>query len=103
MLKKILFLTLLFTAACASTQNRGKTPETIRGQLNRCMLDRVYDLKAQNRPADADKWTTAREILGFCKRSLHISGSEINDTQSLNIIVSAIDSLNEEPHAGTHR
>lgn len=84
---------LLFTAACTPAQNQGKTPETVRGQLNRCMLDRVYDLKAENRLSGADKWTTAREILGFCKRKLRIYGSEINDTQSLNIIVSLIDSM----------
>lgn len=93
MLKKMLVAGLLFTAACTPAQNQGKTPETVRGQLNRCMLDRVYDLKAENRLSGADKWTTAREILGFCKRKLRIYGSEINDTQSLNIIVSLIDSM----------
>ncbi len=93
MLKKMLVAGLLFTAACTPAQNQGKTPETVRGQLNRCMLDRVYDLKAEKRLSGADKWTTAREILGFCKRKLRIYGSEINDTQSLNIIVSLIDSM----------
>ncbi len=100
MLKKMLVAGLLLTAACTPAQNQGKTPETVRGQLNRCMLDRVYDLKAET---GTDKWTTAREILGFCKRRLRIYGSEINDTQSLNIIVSTIDSLSQEPHAAAHR
>lgn len=93
MFKKFLVSALLFTAACTSTQDQGKTPETIRGQLNRCMLDRTYDLKDAGKLENTDKWTTAREILSLCKRRLHISGSEINDTQSLNIIVSTIDSL----------
>lgn len=93
MLKKILLSALLLTTACTPMQNQGKTPETIRGQLNRCLFDSAYDLNVTGTIADNDKWTTAREILSSCKRKLHISGTEINDTQSLNIIVSAIDSL----------
>lgn len=93
MFKKILVAGLLFTAACTPAQNQGKTPETVRGQLNRCMLDHTYDLKYAGKLQTSDKWTTAQEILSLCKHKLHISGQEISDTQSLNIIVSTIDSL----------
>lgn len=102
MFKKTFIAALLFLSACAAGTDEGKTPQTVRGQLNRCMLDRTYDLKAEGRLADSDKWTAAHEILNSCKRKLHITGSEISDTQSLNIIVSTIDALNEEPHAGIH-
>lgn len=93
MLKKMLVAGLLFTAACTPAQNQGKTPETVRGQLNRCMFDRTYDLKSEGKIAGADKWTLANEILSSCKRKLRIAGKDISDTQSLNIIVSLIDSI----------
>lgn len=94
MLKKFLAIgTLLALAACTTVSDEGKTPRTEVGRLNGCMLDGAYDLKAAGKLAGQNKWTVARNILSSCERKLNLSPDEINETQSLNIIVSVIDTL----------
>jgi len=94
MLKKFLILTAIaLTAACSAPRDEGKTPQTVNGRLNGCMLNKAYDLNAQGKLFHHDKWSVARDIMKGCERELHISSSEINERQAMNIIVSVIDSL----------
>ena len=94
MSKELLAIILgISVAACSWNNNADKTPRTVSGQLNGCMLNEAYDLKDQGRLFGRDKWSVAHDIMRECERKLRISSSEINEKQSLNIIVSVIDSL----------
>ncbi len=85
---------VLAVAACSLLKkDEGKTPQTQIGQLNSCMLNQVYDMKAAGTLFQSDKWTTSRSILTACERKLKIAGSSINEKQSMNIVGSVIDSL----------
>ncbi len=81
----------LLAAGCASTP-ADKTPRTVNGQLNSCMLGEIYSRQEAGKLA-ADEWTAAREVFGVCMRRLDLSGDNINATQSLNIAASVIQSL----------
>lgn len=89
----ILSIILGITACAFLPKDEGKTPQTSIGQLNSCMLDQVYDMKAAGTLFKSDKWTTARAVLNTCEKRLNIPGSSINETQSMNIVGSVIDSL----------
>ena len=93
MLKKLILIPTIMLTACILTSNEGKTPRTTVGQLNGCMLNQTYDLQAQGKLFERDKWSVARDIMNSCQRQLHLSSSEINEKQSMNIVVSVIDSL----------
>ncbi len=94
MLKKLAIIALVaLSSACVSTKDEGKTPQTLSGKFNSCMLNSIYDLKDSGKLFYRDKWSTAHDIMKSCERKLHISSSEINEKQSINIIVSVIDSL----------
>ena len=64
-------ISALLAAGCASAP-ADKTPRTVSGQLNSCMLG---------------------EVFGICMRRLDLSGDDVNATQSLNIAASVIQSL----------
>ncbi|MBQ1612590.1 MAG: hypothetical protein II085_03855 [Alphaproteobacteria bacterium] len=95
MIKQISVMGLaLAVAACSSLfKDEGKTPQTKIGQLNSCMLTKVYDMKDAGTLFRSGTWTTARNILDTCEKELNISGSSINETQSMNIVSSVIESL----------
>ena len=95
MLKKTFIIGLALTLGACSwlPKDEGKTPQTQIGQLNSCMLNQVYDMKEAGTLFKSDKWTTSRAILNTCERRLNIPGSSINETQSMNIVGSVIDSL----------
>ena len=94
MLKKILIVAAIAaTVACTLPRDEGKTPQTVSGKLNGCMLNKAHDLNAQGKLFHHDKWSVARDIMKECERDLHIASSEINERQAMNIIVSVIDSL----------
>ncbi|MBQ8784434.1 MAG: hypothetical protein IJZ59_00130 [Alphaproteobacteria bacterium] len=94
-MKKILLVTIisLMINACSTTRDEGKTPRTQVGQLNGCMLNAVYDMKNEETLFFNNKWTVASQILNSCKRKLHLTSRDINETQSMSIIISVIDSL----------
>ena len=93
MLKKLFIISaILACAACAGT-NTSKTPQTDRGQLNSCMLNRAYTLKASDELFKKDKWVTSREILNYCKRKLNFYNPDVSETQSMNIVASYIETL----------
>ena len=89
----IIGLVLAVSACSLLAKDEGKTPQTQIGQLNSCMLNQVYDMKAAGTLFQSDKWTTARSILNTCEKRLNIADSSINETQSMNIVGSVIDSL----------
>ena len=94
-MKKILLLTAisLMLNACATARDEGKTPRTQVGQLNSCMLNAIYDMKNEGTLFYNNKWTVASTVLNSCKRKLHLTSRDINETQSMSIIISVIDSL----------
>ena len=81
-------ISALLAAGCASVP-ADKTPRTVSGQLNSCMLGEIYGRQEAGKLA-ADEWTAAREVFGICMRRLDLSGDA---TQSLNIAASVIQSL----------
>lgn len=84
-------LAALLAAGCASAP-ADKTPQTVSGRLNSCMLREIYDLRDAGK-LPADEWTAAQETLTKCKRRLGLGDENVNATQSLNIAVSVIRSL----------
>ena len=84
-------ISALLAAGCASAP-ADKTPRTVSGQLNSCMLGEMYGRQEAGKLA-ADEWTAAREVFGICMRRLDLSGDDVNATQSLNIAASVIQSL----------
>lgn len=95
MLKKTFIIALALTVSACSllSKNEGKTPQTKIGQLNSCMFNKVYDLKASGTLFQSGTWETSRTILNACEKELNISGTSINETQSMNIVGSLIESL----------
>ena len=81
-------ISALLAAGCASAP-ADKTPRTVSGQLNSCMLGEIYGRQEAGKLA-ADEWTA---VFGICMRRLDLSGDDVNATQSLNIAASVIQSL----------
>ncbi|MBR1649252.1 MAG: hypothetical protein IJ689_06630 [Alphaproteobacteria bacterium] len=95
MIKKIFAVALMGTLCGCVGNTSDKTPQTQIGKLNSCMLDKAYDMNKDNSLFKADKWTTARQILTGCEHKLNINSHDVNEKQSLNIIVSVIDSMRQ--------
>ncbi len=95
MLKKITITSfaIALTACSLFGNDEGKTPQTKIGQLNSCMFNKVYDMKAAGTLFQSGTWTTSRSILTACEKELNVPGSSINETQSMNIVGSLIESL----------
>ena len=55
-------ISALLAAGCASAP-ADKTPRTVSGQLNSCMLGEIYGRQEAGKLA-ADEWTAAREVFG---------------------------------------
>ena len=87
-------LLISLTAACTNTIN-DKTPQTLTGQLNSCMLKEIYS-RYDSGQLGYDRWTIAQEIFNMCKRQLKIDNEKVNSTQSLNIAASTIQALTQK-------
>ena len=86
------FLATILISACAHNSSTDKTPQTLSGQLNSCMLKEIYS-RYDSGKLGYDRWTIAQEIFTDCKRRLKIKDRDINSIQSLNIAASTIQSL----------
>ena len=87
-------LATILISACASPSQNTKTPQTLSGQLNSCMLKEIYS-RHDSGTLGYDRWTIAQEIFSDCKRRLKIKDGDVNSIQSLNIAASTIQSLTQ--------
>lgn len=92
-LTAILVTTLI--SGCAHDPATDKTPQTLSGQLNSCMLKEIYS-RYDSGQLGYDRWTIAQEIFSDCKRQLKIDDSDVNSIQSLNIAASTIQALRQK-------
>lgn len=70
-----------------------KTPRTVSGQLNSCMLGEIYGRPGSGKTCRRRMDGGQGEVFGICMRRLDLSGDDVNATQSLNIAASVIQSL----------
>lgn len=87
-------LATILISACTHNSSTDKTPQTLNGQLNSCMLREIYS-RYDSGKLGYDRWTIAQEIFSDCKRRLKVKDSDVNSIQSLNIAASTIQSLTQ--------
>ncbi len=97
-MKKICFTMFIASILCGCSslnlyQDKSKTPKTKIGEFNSCSLYEIDELRYNNKLSESNTWTIAQEIISSCLKQLDMDREEINNTQSLNMIVSAIKAL----------